>query len=51
MAITLESIRFNHEPNSATNGALTIRKNRFDDVAVPEWTSGMTRADEEAIRP
>lgn len=46
MAITLESISFNHDPNSATNDALTIRTNQSANVNVPEWTSGMTRPEQ-----
>ena len=46
MAITLESISFNHNPNSATNDALTIRTNQSANVGVPEWTNGMTRPEQ-----
>ena len=42
MTISIEAIKFNHDPSSATTDALTIRKNRTADVSVPEWRRGMT---------
>jgi hypothetical protein len=46
MAISLEAISFNHDPVSATRDALTIRKNKVEDVVVPEWRRGLTRPEE-----
>jgi NADPH-dependent glutamate synthase beta subunit-like oxidoreductase len=37
MDVTIEAIKFNHDPNSATTDALTIRKNEDAEIAVPEW--------------
>src|ERR1043165_92159 len=35
--VTIQAIKFNHDPNSAQYDALTIRKNETEDIAVPEW--------------
>ena len=35
--ICLESVTLNHNPTSNTSDALNIRKNRNEDVVVPEW--------------
>src|SRR6516225_9590653 len=40
MAVQLLAIKFNHDPNSATNDALNIRKNATQFVNVPEWQRG-----------
>lgn len=37
MRVELEAIKFNHDPESATVDALTIRKNATESVSVPEW--------------
>jgi hypothetical protein len=37
MDVTIEAIKFNHDPTSATTDALTIRKNYDEDITVPEW--------------
>jgi hypothetical protein len=37
MHVSIKAIKFNHDPNSDTNDALTIRKNESDEIAVPEW--------------
>lgn len=42
MTISIEAIKFNHDPLSADTDALTIRKNQLEDVSVPEWKSGMS---------
>ena len=42
MTIRLEAITFNHDLNSATRDAFTIRKNQSEDVEVPEWTPALT---------
>lgn len=46
MTISLEAIYFNHDPDSATRDALTIRKNETEDVRGPEWTRRMTRPED-----
>src|SRR5687768_16481406 len=46
MTISLETISFNHDGNSATSDALTIRKNRYQEVTAPEWRRGMTRPED-----
>jgi hypothetical protein len=40
MDVTIEAIKFNHDPSSADMDALTIRKNEDDDIVLPEWKSG-----------
>lgn len=35
--VCLESISFNHNPNSNSSDAMNIRKNHTEDVLVPEW--------------
>lgn len=40
--ITLEAIKFNHNPNSATTDAFNIRKNETDFVIIPEWRQGIS---------
>lgn len=42
MSITLEAIKFNHDPNSATTDALNIRKNATQFINVPEWRRGIS---------
>ncbi|HEV7681759.1 MAG TPA: hypothetical protein VGO68_06530 [Pyrinomonadaceae bacterium] len=37
MDVTIEAIKFDHDPNSATTNALTIRKNRDAKIGVSEW--------------
>ncbi len=37
MALTLNSITFNHDMQSSTTSALNIRKNKDFEVLVPEW--------------
>ncbi|HEV7397338.1 MAG TPA: hypothetical protein VGN86_12575 [Pyrinomonadaceae bacterium] len=37
MDVFIEAIKFNHDPNSATTDALTIRKNEDTEITVPEW--------------
>lgn len=41
-AVQLLAIKFNHEPNSATNDALNIRRNAGQWVNVPEWQQGIS---------
>ena len=42
MPVSLESIRFNHDPNSATHDAFNIRVDATHEVVVPEWRRGAT---------
>jgi hypothetical protein len=42
MSVLLLAIKFNHNPNSATNDALNLRKNAIWFVDVPEWRRGAT---------
>ncbi|MET0622686.1 MAG: hypothetical protein ABW250_06895 [Pyrinomonadaceae bacterium] len=48
MSISLEAIKFNHDPNSATVDALNIRKNATQFVNVPEWRRGISVVPEDA---
>jgi hypothetical protein len=48
MNITLEAIRFNHDPTSAAFDALNIRKNEKQLVNIPEWRRGITINPEES---
>jgi hypothetical protein len=54
--VRLEAIQFNHDPTSATNDALSIRRNATTWVDVPEWRQGISVNPEDspaayAIRP
>src|SRR6266567_3640760 len=40
--LTIEAIRFNHDPNSATHDALNIRVDNTHFVNVPEWQHGVS---------
>ena len=42
MSVILDAIKFNHNSSSHSTDALTIRKNRYDDVHVPEWQNGIS---------
>lgn len=42
MQVFLEAIKFNHDHNSATSDALTIRKNEMEGIPVPEWRVNAT---------
>jgi len=48
MSVTLEAIKFNHDPNSATADALNIRKNATQFVNVPEWQRGSSVTPEDS---
>src|SRR5690348_8379010 len=37
MNVTIQAIKFNHDPNSTDHDALTIRKNETEEIDVPEW--------------
>jgi hypothetical protein len=40
--LSVEAIKFNHDPESASNDALNIRVNASTFVTVPEWRNGCT---------
>jgi hypothetical protein len=42
MNVTLEAIKFNHVPESATVDAFNIRRNETEPVHVPEWRKGIS---------
>jgi hypothetical protein len=42
MSVILDAIKFNHNTGSHTTDALTIRKNRYEDISVPEWQNGIS---------
>lgn len=48
MALFLEAIKFNHDPTSATNDAINIRRNETLFVNVPEWCSGVSANPEDS---
>lgn len=48
MSVFVEAIKFNHDPNSATNDALNLRRNGTQSVAVPEWRRGVSVNPEDA---
>jgi len=43
MALALKTITFNHDPFSASNSALNIRRNKDFDVPVPEYDAAIPR--------
>ena len=47
MAVTLDSIKFNHDPATATN-AINIRKNATEVINVPEWRAGISVSPEDS---
>jgi len=46
MQVNLTAIKFNHQQNSATNDAFSIRRNESLTVPSPEWTPKTSRADD-----
>lgn len=42
MALSVQAIRFNHDPASATVDALNIRRDATTAVTVPEWQNGIS---------
>jgi hypothetical protein len=42
MSVIPDAIKFNHNTGSHTTDALTIRKNRYQDIAIPEWQNGIS---------
>lgn len=48
MSVSLLAIKFNHTSRSATNDALTIRRNATTSVSVPEWRQGFSTQPEDS---
>lgn len=46
--LSLEAVLFNHNPESAKNGALNVRRNARDSVTLPEWQRGTTTNPEDS---
>lgn len=46
MCVKLLAIKFNHDPQSATNDALNIRRNVKESVDVPEWRRGLSKPED-----
>lgn len=44
----IEAIKFNHDPNSSTDSALNIRKNRREFIEVPEWKRNLSKKPEDS---
>ena len=44
MAVSILAIKFNHDPNAATQDAFNIRVDAASTVKIPEWTGGETMA-------
>jgi hypothetical protein len=44
MAVSLEAIKFNYDPNSVAHDAFNIRVNETESVTVPEWRRNETTA-------
>lgn len=42
MQVSLEAIKFNHDPDSVSGDALNIRRNETETVIVPEWRNGVS---------
>jgi len=42
MSLSLEAIKFNHDPSGASADALNIRRNATETVPVPEWRAGVS---------
>lgn len=42
MAIRLNAIKFNHDPNSLDADAINLRRNGSEFIAVPEWQAGIS---------
>jgi len=40
MQVTLDAIKFNHDPDGTTTGAFNIRRNETEAVQFPEWERG-----------
>lgn len=42
MSVSLRAIKFNHSAGSLSTDAMTIRKNKTEDIQVPEWKAGIS---------
>lgn len=42
MSVSLEAIKFNHDPSAGSVDALNIRRNATQTVPVPEWRTGVS---------
>lgn len=42
MTVRIEAIKFNHDPSSASNDAINLRRNATQFVVVPEWRRGVS---------
>jgi hypothetical protein len=42
MSVSLRAIKFNHRAGSLSTDAMTIRKNKTDEIHVPEWKAGVS---------
>lgn len=42
MLLTIDAIKFNHNPASASNDAFNIRRNAAQFVSIPEWQNGVS---------
>ncbi len=49
MPVTINAIKFNHNPNSINNDAINIRKNFSTPVLFPEWQNGICVVPEDSL--
>ena len=49
MSIILKAIKFNHDPGSINNDAITIRKNKTQTISVPEWVDGISTTADDSL--
>ena len=49
MAILLESITFNHDPDTARADAINLRRNATTFLSVPEWQRGQDVRPEDSV--
>ena len=49
MDVIIDAIKFNHDPNSAANDAVNIRKNKTQFINVPEWVQGISTKAEDSL--
>jgi hypothetical protein len=49
MKVSLEAIKFNHDPKFETTGAFNIRRNEKDDVSIPEWEAAGSNKHEDSL--
>lgn len=48
MSVRIEAIKFNHDPASASNDAINLRRNAAQFVHVPEWRRGVSANPEDS---